>query len=69
MHQSLTVHNLRYQVVQIVKANLSDVHAYADDIQLFLLFKLGSHTNPAEAVGALEECLEDKSGLGWQWTS
>ena len=55
IHQSLTVHNMRYQVVPIVKAHLSDMHAYADDTQLFLSFKLDSHTNQAEAVGALEE--------------
>ena len=56
---------MHYQVVQIVKAHLSDVHAYVDDTQLFLSFKPDYHTNQAEAVGALKDCLEDKSGLGW----
>ena len=35
------------------------MHAYADDIQLYLSFKPDSEDNQTEAVDAVQECIED----------
>ena len=64
---SLEVHALAPYCIQsyasklfeMVKAHLADVHAYADDTQLYLSFKLDSEDNQTEAVDAVQECSED----------
>ena len=47
------------KVFGIVKAHLPDVHAYTDDTQLYLSFKLDSEDNQTKAVDAVQECIED----------
>ena len=47
------------KLFEIVKAHLADVHAYADDIHLYLSFKPDSEDNQTEAVDAVQECIED----------
>ena len=43
----------------ILKRHLLDVHVYADDKQLYLLFKPGSNVSELEAVTALQNCIID----------
>ena len=47
------------KLFEIVKAHLADVHACADDTQLYLSFKPDSEDNQTEAVDAVQECIED----------
>lgn len=56
------------KLFEVVMAHLPDVHAYADDTQLYLSFKADSGDNQTEAVDAVQECIED-IGHGWRRTS
>ena len=42
-----------------MKSHLPEVHAYADDNQLYISFKPGSSANELEAVTALQDCILD----------
>ena len=42
-----------------MKRHLPDVHAYADDNQLYISFKPGSSASELEAVTALQDCFLD----------
>ena len=42
-----------------MKNHLPDVHAYADDNQLYISFKPGSSASELEAVTALQDCILD----------
>ena len=43
----------------IVNKHLPNVHAYADDTQLYLAFKLGNYANETAAVSSLQSCIRD----------
>ena len=43
----------------VVKSHLPEVHAYADDNQLYISFKPGSSASELEAVTALQDCILD----------
>ena len=47
------------KLFEILKRHLLDVHVYADDKQLYLLFKPGSNVSELEAVTALQNCIID----------
>jgi hypothetical protein len=47
------------KLLEIVKTHLPDVHAYADDFQIYLSFKPSSATSEEEAIAAIEKCIED----------
>ena len=40
-----------------MKRHLPEVHAYADDNQLYISFKPGSSASELEAVTALQDCI------------
>ena len=44
---------------EVVKRHLPEVHAYADDNQLYISFKPGSSASELEAVTALQDCILD----------
>ena len=43
--------------LQVIRADLPDVHAYADDTQLYLSFQPNSEVDQQEAVQAMERCI------------
>ena len=45
------------KLFEVVKRHLPDVHAYADDNQLYISFKPGFSANELEAVTALQDCI------------
>ena len=47
------------KLFEVVKRHLPDVHAYADDNQLYISLKPGSSASELEAVTALEDCILD----------
>ena len=47
------------KLFQIIKTHLPDVHAYADDSQLYLAFKPDSELNRDAAVESMELCVKD----------
>ena len=47
------------KLFEILKRRLPDVHAYADDNQLYLSFKPGASVSELEAVTALQNCIID----------
>ena len=46
------------KLFDIIKAHLPDVHAYADDSQLYLSFRPDPVTNQVDAVNAMQNCIE-----------
>jgi len=47
------------KLFKIIEVHLPDVHCFADDTQLYLSFKPDSATDQAEAVRAMENCIDD----------
>lgn len=47
------------KLLNTVDKHLSNVHAYADDTQLFLAFKPGNHANETAAVPSIQSCIRD----------
>ena len=47
------------KLFKIISGHLSSVHAYADDTQLYLLFKAGDDVNEKSAIAAMEACVLD----------
>ena len=47
------------KLFNIVNKHLPNVHAYADDTQLYLAFKPGNYANEAAAVSSTQSCLRD----------
>lgn len=47
------------KLIEIVKTHLPDVHAYADDFQIYISFKPNSATGEQDAIAAIEKCIED----------
>ena len=47
------------KLFEIIQAHLPDAHCFADDTQLYLSFKPNSPTDQAEAVYAMERCIND----------
>ena len=47
------------KLFNIVSRHLPNVHAYADDTQLYLAFKLGNYANETAAVSSIQSCIRD----------
>ena len=47
------------KLFNIVNKHLPNVHAYADDTQLYLAFKPGNHANKTAAVSSIKSCIRD----------
>ena len=47
------------KLFEAVKRHFPDVHAYADDNQLYISFKPGSRSSELETVTALQDCILD----------
>ena len=47
------------KLFNIVNKHLPNVHAYADDTQLYLAFKPGNHANKTAAVSSTQSCIRD----------
>ena len=47
------------KLFEVVKRHLPDIHAYADDTQLYISFKPDSSVGELEAVNALQNCIAD----------
>lgn len=47
------------KLFQIIKNHLPDVHAYADDTQLYLAFSPDNTVGQSQAITAMERCVED----------
>ena len=47
------------KLFNIVNKHLPNVHAYADDTQLYLAFKPGNHANETAAVSSIQSCIRD----------
>ena len=45
------------KLFEVIESHLPDVHAYADDTQLYLSFQADSEADQAEAVSAMERCI------------
>ena len=48
------------KLFNIVNKQLPNVHAYADDTQLYLAFKPGNHANETAAVSSIQSCIRDR---------
>ena len=60
MFRSLALHVVSSKLFDVVESHLPNVHAYADDTQLYISFKPtdGSATE-TDAVDALQACIRD----------
>ena len=47
------------KLFNIVNNHLPNVHAYADNTQLYLVFKPGNSTNETAAVSSIQSCIRD----------
>ena len=47
------------KLFNIVNRHLPNVHAYADDTQLYLAFKPGNYANETAAVSSIQSCIRD----------
>ena len=47
------------KLFNIVSRHLPNVHAYADDTQLYLVFKPGNYANETAAVSSIQSCIRD----------
>ena len=47
------------KLFEVVKSHLPEVHAYADDTQIYLSFKLDSAAGEQDATTALQDCITD----------
>ena len=47
------------KLFNIVSRHLPNVHAYADDTQLYLAFKPGNYANETAAVSSIQSCIRD----------
>ena len=47
------------KLFNIVNRHLPNVHAYADDAQLYLAFKPGNYANETAAVSSIQSCIRD----------
>ena len=47
------------KLFNIVSRHLPNVHAYADDTQLYLAFKPGNYANETAAVSSIQFCIRD----------
>ena len=56
MFRSLALHVVFFDVVE---SHLPNVHAYADDTQLYISFKPGGSATETDAVDALQACIRD----------
>ena len=45
------------KLFEVIKSYLPEVHAYADDTQLYLSFQSNSEADQVEAVNAMERCI------------
>ena len=44
---------------EVVKNHLPNIHAYADDTQIYLSFKLDSTAGEQDPIAALQDCITD----------
>ena len=47
------------KLFQIINSKLPDVHAYADDTQLYLAFSPDNNTGQVQAIESMERCIEE----------
>ena len=47
------------KLFNIVSKHLPNVHAYADDTQLYLAFKPGNHADETATVSSIQSCIRD----------
>ena len=47
------------KLFNIVNKHLPNVHAYADDTQLYLAFKPGNYANETAALSSIQSCIRD----------
>ena len=47
------------KLFEVVKSHLPEVHAYADDTQIYLSFMPDSAAGEHDAIAALQDCITD----------
>ena len=63
------------KLLNIVNKHLPNVHAYADDTQLYLVFKPDNHADQTAAVSSVQSCIPDlqnwmlidKNRISYSW--